>query len=493
MLETELLSLIEKIKKQKTESNYLEIKSAKGGCPKIIDTLSAFSNSDGGTIVFGIEESDGYNVCGVYDAADLQKKIMEQSEQMQPVVRPLCTVAVIDDKCVVSAEIAETPESDKPCFYRGGGLLKGSYIRVGDADKQMTPYEVYSFEAFRKNIHDELRITDRSDISDIDTTELMKYKITLTEKKPNFSAMPDERLYKLQGFADNGTPTLAGIMLFCDYPQGYYPQLCITAVVIPGKQMSETGDVGERFTDNKRIEGTIPQMFEETLAFVKRNMRIKTIIDDITGMQKTRTDYPIIAIRELLLNALIHRDYSTYTENAPITVRMFSDRIEIENPGGLYGKMTVDNLGKIAADTRNPRIAGALETMGLTENRYSGIPAVRNACENNGIPEPKFENDRGSFRVTLYSSTVYNSEAMQNATKNLESFRSLITLPPYSILEFCKTPRSRAELAEHYAGRFSINYLMTNYVHPLVEEGVLKLTLPDKPRSKNQMYVTAQQ
>ena len=118
MLQSELIELVKFVQKTRSESNSLEIKSAREGCPKIYDTLSSFSNqSGGGTIVFGIDETD-FSVCGVYDAADIQKKIMEQSIQMEPEVRPLCTVAVVDGKTVVSAEIQEIDSFQKPCFYK---------------------------------------------------------------------------------------------------------------------------------------------------------------------------------------------------------------------------------------------------------------------------------------------------------------------------------------------------------------------------------------
>lgn len=88
------------------------------------------------------------------------------------------------------------------------------------------------------------------------------------------------------------------------------PQLCITAVSVPGKEMSATGSIGERFIDNKRIEGSITQMLNDTLIFVRKNMKVKTIIDPETGKRNDRTEYPVIAVRELVINALIHRDYS---------------------------------------------------------------------------------------------------------------------------------------------------------------------------------------
>ena len=473
MLQSELIELVKFVQKARSESNSIEIKSAREGCPKIYDTLSSFSNqSGGGTIVFGIDETD-FSVCGVYDAADIQKKIMEQSIQMEPEVRPLGTVAVIDGKTVVSAEIQEIDSFQKPCFYKGVGRLKGSYVRVGDGDRRMTEYEVYSFEAFRQKIQDELRTIDDAELSEIDTNSMTKYLIMLKDKKPNLSALSNEKIKSLQGFVKNGKPTLAGIMLFSEYPQAFYPQLCVTAVSVPGTEISMVGSVGERFLDNRRIDGTITQMLDQTLFFIRQNTRTKTIIDPNTGMRNDKPDYPVIAVRELLLNALIHRDYSIHTDSAPITVRIFYDRIEIENPGGLYGRMTLDQLGKVSADTRNPFLANALEVMEITENRFSGIPTVIAAMREAGLPAPKFESERGIFRATLYNDTA--SQVPENSREA-------------ELLDFCNTPRSREEIENFFKGRLSINYVMSDIVKPLVAEGKMKLTLPDKPKSRNQRY-----
>ncbi len=479
MLENELISLINTITKTKSESNYIEVKSAKKGCPKLFDTFSSFSNQQGGgKIVFGIDESNGYNICGVYDAADLQKKIMEQSLQMEPVIRPLCTTIDIEGKTIVCAEIQEIDLFSKPCFYKGAGRLKGSYIRVADGDRLMSEYEVYSYEAFRKKVQDEIRITERADISDIQTTSFQKYLLELKIKKANLAELSEEKICRLQGFTDNNKPTLAGIMLFSDYPQAFYPQLCITAVSVPGTEMSMTGNVGERFIDNQRIDGTLSQMINSAMQFVRNNIKTKTIIDSDTGKRRDRTEYPVVAVRELILNALIHRDYSIHTDSAPITIRRFSDRLEIENPGGLYGRMTIDQLGKMSADTRNPFIANAMEIMNETENRYSGIPTVLAAMEEYGLPAPVFSSERGIFKVVLYNGENSNTVTVTDPDEKL-------------ILDFCKQPRSRTEIEQLFAGKMTIAYVMTKYIHPLIESGAIRLTIPDKPKSKKQRYVAA--
>ncbi|MBN4050963.1 MAG: AAA family ATPase [Alkaliphilus sp.] len=475
VLEEELVQLVKKVINEKCEKKHIELKKAAGGIPtKLYNTLSSFSNqSEGGTIIFGIDEDAGYEIVGVYDAQTLQKKLVEQSLQMQPVVRPLFTVARIKDKLVVSAEIYECDIYDKPCFYKGAGRLRGSYIRVGDSDQPMTEYEIYSYEAFKKRINDELRTVDRATMDNLSKNNVAEYLMMLRRQKPNLLNLKDGRLLETQGACQGEFPTVAGLMLLAAYPQEFFPQLSVTAMVVQGKAIGELGDDGERFIDNKRIEGTIPQMLEGTLAFARRNTRMKTIIAE-DGTRADKSEYPIKALREIILNALIHRDYSVHTERSPIRLVMYEDRLELENPGGLYGRITVDNLGKVSADTRNPYMAGALEIMIGTENRFSGIPTILTELKKAGMPAPVFINKRGVFKVIFYKKV-----ANENKDNNIEQ----------EILNYCIKPRSREELVKKF-GFEAPTYFIKTYIHPLIEDGKIYMTLPEKPRSKFQKYYT---
>lgn len=473
MLEEELVQLVNKITSQKCEKQHIELKKALGGTPtKLYDTLSSFSNQiGGGIIVFGIDEDSGYKVVGVYDAQDLQKKVVEQSLQMEPVVRPLFTVATVEGKIVVCAEISECDIYDKPCFYKGAGRLRGSYIRVGDSDQPMTEYEIYSYEAFKRRIHDELRTVDRATISYMKKDNITEYLLKIRRQKMNLANLDDQRILETQGITQDGLPTLAGLMLLGEYPQEFFPQLSVTAMVVQGKEMGELGDDGERFVDNKRIEGTVSQMLESTLAFVRRNMKVKTIVTE-EGTRADKPEYPIKAVREIILNALIHRDYSVHTERSPIRLIMYEDRLELENPGGLYGRITVDDLGKAAADTRNPYLAGALEIMIDTENRFSGIPTVIAELKKANMPAPVFIDRRGVFKVIFYKKTTFQDENYDFEQE---------------ILDYCRSPRTREELADRF-GFEAPSYFIKTYIYPLIDAGMIKMTLPDKPKSKYQKY-----
>lgn len=187
----------------------------------------------------------------------------------------------------------------------------------------------------------------------------------------------------------------------------------------------------------------------------------------------------MVAVREIILNALIHRDYSIHTDHSPIRVVLYRDRMEVENPGGLYGRITINDLGKVAADTRNPFIAGGLEVMLGTENRFSGIPTVRSEMERAGLKPAVFESRHGVFKVTLYNDPV----------EKVPETIYVLPDPMRRIVEFCREPRSRIEIAE-YMGIETPAYVVRKYLRPLVEMGKLRLTVPDAPKSKRQKYVS---
>lgn len=483
MLDIELMDLVNRITKMKAETQNIEVKAAHDGCPKrLYDTLSSFANQDGGgVIVFGIDERLGFTLTGVYDIHDLQKKVTEQCNQMVPPVRAVFTVAELDGKSVCSAEIPSADLTERPCYYSGIGRIKGSYIRVGDADLPMTEYEIYSYEAFRNHTHDDERVIERADISQLDQDRLNVYVMKMRAERTGFSKLSSEQSYEMLGITRKGVPTLAAVLNFSPFPQGYLPQLAIIAIVVPGKEMGDVNQNSVRFLDNKRIEGPLSEMLEGALSFCKRNMKTKTIIDPETGVRTDKPEYPLGAIREIVLNALIHRDYSILTEGTPIQIDFFEDRLEVHNPGGLYGRMTVEDLGNSRPELRNPTLATMSEFLLNTENRYSGIPTIRREMAEAGLPEPVFENRRNEFVVTLYN-RVITEEKNKIHGENVQN---------KNLLEFCRIPRTRHEIAD-YLEISTIPYAMKKYIQPLLEEGKLALLIPDKPKSRHQKYITIQ-
>ena len=375
----------------------------------------------------------------------------------------------------MAAEIPGADITERPVFYQGKGRVKGSFVRVGDSDEPMTEYEVYSYEAYRKKYQDDIRVIERATFAALNQESILNYIELLKIGKPKLAAIPDDEIYELMSIKRNDQITLSTVMNFSPYPQAYFPQLCIVATVVPGKEMGEIGEQGERFLDNQRIEGSIQEMLDGAMQFVNRNMHTKTIIDPNTGKREDRTDYPITALREAILNALVHRDYSVHTEGMPIQITMYEDRIEIKNPGGLYGRIKIDQLGKVQPDTRNPIIATELEVLKVTENRYSGIPTIRRAMQEYGLPQPEFLEERGSFIVKLYK---YGENILSIQNENSKNNELVL---------FCKIPRTRTEICE-FLGLSSVSYAIQTHVMPLVEQGILKMSIPDKPKSPKQLF-----
>lgn len=488
----DLRKLVDKIQRLQCEMQTVELKSANKGCPtRLYDTLSSFANQDeGGIIIFGLDETKGFAVVGVYDAQDLQKKVTEQCNQMSPQVRALFTICEFGDKLVVSAEIPGLDVSERPCFYRGAGRLRGAYIRVGDADEPMSEYEVYSYDAFRKRIRDDIREAQGARRSFFNEDKLAQFfQAVKKDRKHLAQHVSDEEILELMGITVNGQPTLAGELCFSKYPQGAFPQLCVTAVALPGTQMGEPGLQGERFIDNERITGTIDEMVDEAVDFVNRNSRHSTIID-AKGRRTDRDEYPLKAVREAVLNALVHRDYSIHSENVPVRLELYRNRLEIISSGGLYGKLTIDSLGKMRPDTRNSALANILELMRITENRYSGIPTIYHELKIAQLPPPVFAVRRGEFVVTFTSRVAQMYDVPQSvpiAVHEKQAVYAAETLTTEEkLLQFCSVPRSRQELIDFLG--FSRYYTMSKLVQPLLDAQKLALTLPEKPKSSKQRY-----
>lgn len=494
----ELEKLVDKIQRLQCEMQTIELKAANKGCPtRLYDTLSSFSNQDeGGIIIFGLDENKNYAAVGIYDAQDLQKKVTEQCNQMSPRVRALFTVCEIDNKVVVSAEIPGIDVSERPCFYQGAGRLRGAYIRVGDADELMSEYEVYSYDAFRKRIRDDIREAPGARLSFFDEEKLEQFFQAVKKDRKHLAMhVSDEEILELMGVTLNGQPTLAGELCFSKYPQGVFPQLCVTAVALPGTEMGEPGLAGERFIDNERITGTIDEMVDEAVDFVNRNSRHSTIIDD-KGKRVDRDEYPLKAVREAVLNALVHRDYSIHSENVPVRIEIYRNRLEIISSGGLYGKLTLDSLGKVRPDTRNSALANILELLHVTENRYSGIPTIYHELKLAQLPPPGFAVRHGEFVVTFTSriAQVYDQPhiAVSYVREEQEEFAQKKSFQELTqeerLLQFCSIPRSRQEIIDFLG--FSRYYTMSKIMQPLIDAQKIMLTIPDKPKSYKQRYVS---
>ena len=536
MQREELVQRIRDVQQRKIEKKEVELQSTDKTFPKqLYNTISAFSNQDsGGLILFGISgDTILPEITGVYDADDVEKKILENCQQMEPAVQPILTTCQIDEKTIVAAEIPGVERINRPVYYAGTGITKGSFVRMTDGtNRPMTSYEIYSCQAFRKQIHEDLRTVDRVNIRFFEQKRLKEYLKAVRKEHPKRTEeLSDEDILEVMGVLYEKKPTLAGVISFSIYPQTYFPQLKLTAIA--ADKMS--GNAVEQFTERKQITGAIPEIIDGAIDFVREHHRLRSSSGETAG-RFGNGGYPEQVVREAVLNALLHRDYSVYTESIPVTLELYRDRLVIRNSGGLYGYTTMDELGTSRPEIRNPVLANILQRLNLARNSYSGIPMMRAEMKKAGLPPPEFREERGEFEVIFHTqSAVYvekvesgrpqpirlperspaapavrpestvgqtvPAQRMPEQTMPESAMSGREMLPHHAengheeqtrqrIAEFCNTPRTRQELIA-FTG-VSRYYLISKYIQPMIEDKILAYTVPERPKSKFQKFVTIQ-
>lgn len=378
--------------------------------------MSALSNrAGGGVILFGVDERQRFAVPGVGDPQQLQEDIASAGADLTPPVRPVLSVGQIGEKVVVAAEIPETPLFDKPCFVTAAGLQSGSYVRVGLSNRRMTSYEIFGFVSARKQPKFDSELVGEATLDDLDLGGVQEHLKRITQRNPGgFIAQlaPEDAMCRLGVVVKSGAkfiPTLAGLLVFGVFPQQFEQQLRITFVHYFGISEDELGPHGERFVDNRSFEGPIPAMLDAALFHIVGALRKSSLIDGL--FRREVPEYPELALREALVNAVAHRDYSNFARGSYIQVRLFSDRLEIQSPGGLYGTVTTDNMD-FEQSTRNRSLMRMLEDLRLSENRGSGVPAMIGAMRAAHLTPPLFDDKRSSFWVTFRNHTLLAPEAV---------------------------------------------------------------------------------
>ena len=402
-----ILSLISELCRCHGELDGVEAKAAHTGTPAdLFKPLSAFANRPGGGVMlFGLDEDAGFKVVGVGNPRKLQEDLSGLAAQMEPPLRPSFSVEEIEGGAVVAVEVPEVSYDQKPCYHRPHGLHEGSFIRVGNSTRRMSDYEIYSFISSRTQPKFDAEPILEATLEDLDRGKLEEYLAQQRKARPNapYWSLPFEQtLLQLSIVIEaDGIlhPTLAGLLMFGSYPQRFEQQMFVVFLQFYGTTTTEEAPSGERFLDNRKFEGTVKEIIDNATDYVMASMRKGSLIRSVT--RQDIPEYPEVALREAVVNAVAHRDYSNFMRGSHIQVRMFADRLEVENPGGLYGGVTIEGL-KEGQSTRNRLLVQLMEDVHLVENRGSGIDAMLEAMQKRGLPAPVFEDKRTSFLVKFY-------------------------------------------------------------------------------------------
>jgi ATP-dependent DNA helicase RecG len=426
MLDAELAEITANLRILGADITDVEVKNSGGGLPKSLrETLSAFSNTHGGVVILGLDEGQGFVPVGLPNPAKLAADLGSMcSSEMEPAIRPLIQIHQFEGKQVVVAEIPELDPAQKPCFYIGAGMTKGSFVRVSDGDRHLSAYEVQIMLSSRGQPRDDEQAVPGTGIADLAQASVDALIARLRTSRP-YAFQDLDRLAVLRrskvlvpGHDGQDAVSLAGLLALAAYPQEQFPQLMITFVHYPTATGAQSA-AGERFLDNVAIEGPIPVMARDALAAIRRNMSRRAVIAD-AGRQDI-WEYPETALREAVVNALVHRDLSSSARGTQIQVEMYPDRLIIKNPGGLFGPVTVDSLGEEGiSSARNATLIKLLEdvplpgeTRTVCENRGSGIRSMLDALLTAGMSPPQFEDRISSFVVTFPNHTLLSEETLQ--------------------------------------------------------------------------------
>ncbi len=248
----------------------------------------------------------------------------------------------------------------------------------------------------------ELRPVEKASLDDLDPSLLEDYRDRVGERRPGsgLESLPTETLLlRIGAAAKKGRhvrPTLTGVLFFAPEPQRFFPSLTITFLHFPGDTISRADDQSALYLDNRELTGPIPAMIEAARGAVYQAMRKEGVVEGF--VRREVTEYPESATREAIVNAVAHRDYRR--TGSFIQIRLFSDRLEVQNPGGLAGGVTVDNI-VYEQYTRNPHIVRLLEDFGYVERRGLGVDEMIASMERAGLTPPRFDDRRSSFWVTL--------------------------------------------------------------------------------------------
>ena len=360
------------------ESETTEFKKSLSLKDEIGAAISAFSNAVGGVVLIGVTDS------GKIDGVDIGANTMENEagyikRHTDPQVFPSIKVLEIGDKNIIAVEVEES--DDKPVFFKNN-----AYKRVGKSNQRMSSSEMrrLAHEDQPKLWWDE-RICEDAGLEDMDEE---KVKVYLEKKQEIRGIRKPEKmdlktlLLNIKAAKEVNSETKltnAGVLFFAKNPQRFIIQSQLRLARFAGKELTRD------FLDRLDCSGTILEVVEQAEDFIRKNIRLFGFRTEFSFRRIDKLEYPVKAIREGILNALIHRNYY---EPADTRVMIFDDRIEITNPGPFPEGTTPEKPRHIPV---NPVLCQLMYDVGFIEKYGTGIYMINELCREYGIPKPEYE------------------------------------------------------------------------------------------------------
>jgi ATP-dependent DNA helicase RecG len=374
------------------------------------ETVSAFSNTAGGTLLLGVAEREGrYQVAGLLDAPrvqhDLASGLRDRMNVPVPAQVELLVVHVAgEERVLLSAYVPEAMPYQKPIYLRRGGLDRGCYKRVAGHDMPCTEEDLARYFQERSLVSADMTPVPMARREELDPKQIRALRQLLDTRDPTnpVLAYDDDDLLLAYGATvqpagqEEALPTAAGVLVFGTPAliQRCFPAFRVDLIEVEGTEWvtapTERG-AGRAF------QGPLLQVARDVLRLLRQEIPERFALRP--GEAQRMADPMHVALREALHNALMHQDYRTHR---PTQVRRYADRLEIENPGASL--RDPERLGEPGSELRNPRIAQVFYEIGWAEIKGTGIRAMQQAMDELGLTPPTFESDPQdrAFRVTFY-------------------------------------------------------------------------------------------
>lgn len=446
-----------------------------------LKSISAFSNGIGGSLFFGVN-----NDKVVIGLTDPQKDAEEISRLIKERISPLPDFVLTpyreDGRDVLVLDVS--PGRQTPYYYKYQGVTQ-AYIRVGNESIPAPDYAL-----------NELILKGTNRFYDAQPSEKKKDQFSFTLLEATYrqrAGIPfEQKDYLSFGLVDeNGFLTTCGTLL-ADQHNVYNSRIFCTRW-----NGLEKGSIFDDAVNDREYEGNLLYLLQNAQDFILNNSKMG--FKKEADYRVDKPDYADRAVTEILVNALIHRDY--LIQGSEIHVDMFDDRLEIYSPGGMYKGRAIQerDIYSIESIRRNPHIADLFHRMRFMERRGSGLEKI--VTETEKLPgytdalKPSFFSTDVAFHVVLKNVNYVLSGATQDAAqvntqvaiqdKTSDVERAVVI---ERLLAFCSEARSRDEIMAHL-GFANRSHFRKAYIVPLLDNGQLKMTIPDKPNSRYQKYL----
>jgi len=375
------------------ENENLELKPSLSDTDRIVEIVASLANTGGGMVVVGVSSQ------GLIQGVTIGKQTIERmtniiTDNTDPVIYPNISVHNLENKEVIVVEVKESYNKPHLAFGRPFG-------RIGNVTKLMKrdEYERLLLDKSRHKPQFESEICKEASLKDINLDQVDWFKTAYKMTAGKEILTENIKLLENFGCAKKNNITNAGILLFGKKPEMFIPQNKITIVRYPGK------DISARYLDLKDIEGDLINLIDQADKYIKEHIQIASqLIPDQISREEI-PQYPLFAIRELVVNAVAHRDYIIY--GSRIIIKMFEDRIEFSSPGGFPADITPENIVD-RQYSRNPIIVKILNMVRYIEAIGDGIDRVLEVIRTHPLkPQvPVFRDVGNNVIVTLYSANM---------------------------------------------------------------------------------------